>query len=234
MKMKLFVTTLALFAVTLIGASSASAQSCHNVEAFGVRQARPVDNTVQSQIEVTYFSTDNPNEFISERGGISRTASYTSLDTNHFVAQIGQLEKQGLASIKKRQSAVSFLGEMAELNLERPAIDANARMINASVATPKSIFSLNRETDISVYKGSSIDGDAYRVKLLSWFVSLTTKGAQKTVDYDASILLTPGQTAVFKLRSDDEVGRSGAARSYMAVTLRAVGSVGLASLERQR
>ncbi len=234
MKKNFFVAALALIAMASINAGRANAQSCNNVEAYGVRQARPVDNTTQSQIEVTYFSTDNPNEFISEKGGISHSASYVSLNTNQFVAQIGQLEKQGLASIKKRQSAVSFLGEMAELNLERQAIDANGRTINASVAEPKSIFGLNRETDISVYRGTSMDGDAYRVKLLSWFVNVTPKSARKTVDYDASILLTPGQTAVFKLRSDDEVGRSGAARSYMAVTLRSVGNASLASLERKR
>ncbi|MFN2452821.1 MAG: hypothetical protein ABR577_01230 [Pyrinomonadaceae bacterium] len=233
MKKKIFVTALALFTLTSISARQTSAQSCNNHEAFGVRQARPIDSTLQSQIEVTYFATDNPDEFISERAGIKRSASYTSLSTNQFVAQIGQLERKGLASIKKRQSATSFLGEMAELNLERKSVNANARMVNASDATSKSILGLDRETEVSVYKGSSIDGDSYRVRLVSSFVKATAKGAQKTVDYDASILLKPGQTAVFKLRSDDEVKRSGAARSYMAVTLRSVDSAGLASLGRR-
>ncbi|HMF56091.1 MAG TPA: hypothetical protein VK619_07005, partial [Pyrinomonadaceae bacterium] len=67
MKQRFLVTALALFAITSINALRANAQGCHNVEAFGVRQARPVDGTRQSEVEVTYFSTDDPNAFLSER-----------------------------------------------------------------------------------------------------------------------------------------------------------------------
>ena len=58
--------------------------------------------------------------------------------------------------------------------------------------------------------------------------------AQKIVDYDAIVLLKPGQTAVFKLASNYELKRSGSARSYVAVTMRSVNSVSQASLERSR
>jgi hypothetical protein len=40
--------------------------------------------------------------------------------------------------------------------------------------------------------------------------------------------MKPGQTAVFKLVSNNEVKRSGAARSYMAVTMRSVNNLSLA------
>jgi hypothetical protein len=52
------------------------------------------------------------------------------------------------------------------------------------------------------------------------------------VDYDAIVLLKPGQTAVFKLASNYEVKRNGAARSYVAITMRSVNNVGVASLRR--
>src|SRR5918912_755181 len=112
MKKRLFVTALALFAITSINALRANAQSCPNVEAFGVRQARPVDGSRQSEVEVTYFSTDDPNVFLSERAGINRSGSFVSMSTDQFVAKVGQLERQGVASVTKRQSATSFLGEM--------------------------------------------------------------------------------------------------------------------------
>jgi hypothetical protein len=234
MTKKFFVAVLALIALTSINARRANAQSCPNQEAFGVRPAAPVNRSLQSQIEVTYFTTDDPNVFMSERAGISRSASYVSLNTNQFTAKIDGLVKDGVASIRKRQSATSYLGEMAELNLERDATN-NPRVINASLAAnPNYIYELDRETEISVHKGSSLDGDYYRVSLLSWFVDASVnKGGQKVVDYDANVLLKPGETAVFKLRSDYELKRSGAARSYIAVTMRSVNNVGLASLGRR-
>ncbi|HKC64637.1 MAG TPA: hypothetical protein VKB86_13435, partial [Pyrinomonadaceae bacterium] len=178
----------------------------------------------------TYFTTNDPNVFLSEKAGLRRSSSYTSLSSNQFLAKIEKLQSEGLASIKKRQSATSFLGEMAELNLERNPADA--RMVNASYSTadPSYIYKLDRETEVSVSRGSSHDGDYYRVNFLSWFVDV--KGGRKSVDYDSDVLLKPGQTAVFKLMGNDEVGRSGSGRSYIAVTLRAVNKVGLASLGR--
>ncbi len=236
MKKKLSVVALSLLIIISMNVISVNAQSCPNQVTFGVRPSRPMDHTLRSQIEVTYFTTDNPHVFISESAGINRSGSYTNLSTNQFVAQIEKLEREGLAKVRKRQSATSYMGEMAGLNLEREGTDAMATVIDASLASPKQnyVFELDRETEISVYKGSPRDGVYYRVSLLSWFVEVTAARARKTVDYDANVLLQPGETAVFKLMSDDEVRRSGAARSYIAVTLRSVDAVNSAKLESSR
>lgn len=236
MKKKVFVVALSLLTIISLDARRANAQTCPNQMAFGVRQSRPVDHTLRSLIEVTYFNTDDPHVFISERAGIKRSGSYTNFSTGQFVARFEKLEREGLASIRKRQSATSYLGETSALNLEREGVDATARMIGASWAAPDPnyVFGLERETEVSVYKGSPRDGVYYRVSLLSWFVDVTATSARKTVDYDANILLQPGQTAVFKLMSDNEVTRSGAARSYIAVTLRSVDAANTAALEHSR
>jgi hypothetical protein len=235
MTKKFFVAALAILALTSINAQRANAQSsCPNSATFGVRPSLPVNKSLQSQIEVTYFTTDDPNVFISEKAGIGRSASYTRLNTQQFVAKIEGLRRDGMASIRKQQSATSFLGEMAELNLERNLGNGNAKMINANHAPSNYLESLDRKTEISVSKGSSLDGDYYRVNLLSWFVDVTAQGGQKVVDYDANVLLKPGETAVFKLRSDYEVKRSGAARSYIAVTMRSVNNVSVAAASQKR
>ena len=233
MNKKLFVMALSLVALFSINAAKAHAQSCP-VEAYGVRVPVPVDKNLQSQIEVTYFTTDDPNALLSEKAGINRTGSYLNLNTNQFVARIAALENAGLASVKKRESAVSYLGELAELNLERGPASNKARVVNASLSSSSLSYlsGLNRQTEVVVYKGSSSDGEYYRVKLLSWFVDFTSKGGQKSVDFDANVLLKPGQTAVFKLRSDAEIKRSGAARSYIAITMRSVNNVSVAALRK--
>lgn len=231
---KLFVAALIVLALTSINARQANAQSCQTSETYGVRPPFPVDRNLQSQIEVTYFTTDDPNVFMSEKLGVNRSFSYLKLNTNQFVAKLDTLEKSGLASIRKQQSATSFLGEVAAMNLERGSV--NARSVNASFTSSNrnDLSRLDRESEISVYRGSLNDGDYYRVSLLSWFVNVTGKGGQKNLDYDAIVLLKPGQTAVFKLMSDDEAKRSTGARSYIAVTMRSVDNVGIASLRRGR
>lgn len=233
MNKKLFVMALALLALFSINASKANAQSCP-VEAYGVRAPVPVDRNLQSQIEVTYFTTDDPNALLSEKAGINRTGSYLNINTNQFVARIAALQNSGLASIRKRESATNYLGELAELNLERGPVNNNARMVNASLSSSSLSYlsGLNRQTEVVVYKGSKNDGEYYRVKLLSWFVDVSAKGGQKSVDFDANVLLKPGQTAVFKLRSDAEIKRNGSARSYIAITMRSVNNVSMASLRK--
>jgi hypothetical protein len=235
MNKKFFAAALSLLSLISISALRANAQSCPNQESYGFRPTLAVNKTLQSQIEVTYFTTDDPNVFLSEKAGIKRSASYTSLNADQFVAKLGSLEKAGLASIKKQQSATSYLGEVAELNLERNLVNTNAKMINASFASPNSndVNGLDRQTEINVYEGLLSERDSYRVSLLSWFVDAKANGGQRIVDYDAIVLLKPGQTAVFKLSSNYEVKRSGAARSYIAVTMRSVNNVGLASLGRR-
>lgn len=231
---KFLVIAVALLAVLSINAHRANAQSCQTSDSFGVRAPLPVDKNLQSQLEVTYFTTNDPNVFISEKMGLRRSASYTRQDTKQFVAKIESLQREGVASIRKRQSSTSYLGEVANLNLERSVSD-NARMVNASFSSSSLSYlsKLNRETEVSVYKGSASDGEYYRLSVLSWFVDVTARGGQKALDYDAIVLLKPGQTAVFKLRSDNEMKRSGVA-SYVAITMRSVDNVGLASLRRGR
>lgn len=231
---KLFVAALMVFALASINAHKANAQSCQTRDTYGVRAPLPVDRNLQSRLEVTYFTTDDPNAFISEKLGLRRSVSYMKMETNQFIAKLGGLEKNGLASIRKQQSATSYLGEVASLNLERNSADA--RTVNASW-TPSNrsdLSRMDRQSEISVFKGSINDGDYYRLSLLSWFVNVTAKGTQKSLDYDAIVLLKPGQTAVFKLMSDDEAKRSNNVRSYVAVTMRSVDNVGLASLRRNR
>ncbi len=234
MNKKLFVMAFALLALFAINSNSAQAQSSCPVESYGTRVAVPVDKNLQSQIEVTYFTTDDPNALLSEKAGVNRTGSYLNMNTSQFFAKIEALQNAGLASIKKRQSATSYLGELAELNLERSPSGNNARMVNASMSSNSLAYlaGLNRQTEVVVYKGSRMDGEYYRVKLLSWFVDFTNRGGQKSVDFDANVLMKPGQTAIFKLRGDAEIKRNGAARSYVAVTMRSVSNSSMAALRK--
>jgi hypothetical protein len=231
MSKKFFVAALALFALTSINALRVNAQSCPIGDTFGTRQSLAINKNLQSQIEVTYFTTDDPNAFISEKAGINHSATYLNLSANQFMAKLDSLEKDGLASIKKQTSATSFLGEVAQLNLERNSVNAQGRMVDASHASfnrndPRA---LDRKTDINVYEGPAREHGFYRVSLLSWFVDATAQGGQKVVDYDAIVLLKPGQTAVFKLASKYELKRGGSSRSYVAVTMRSVNNVSSAS-----
>jgi hypothetical protein len=236
MRKNFFVAALALLALTSINALNVRAQSsCPIGDTFGTRELLAVDKNLQSQIEVTYFTTNDPNAFLSEKAGLSRSGSYLSLNTNQFVAKLGGLERDGLASIRAQRSTTSYLGETAELNLERNSINAQGRMINASHASanPTDLSALDRKTEINVYEGRPNERGYYRVSLLSWFVDANVRGGQRVVDYDAIVLLKPGQTAVFKLASSYEAKRSGAARSYVAVTMRSVNNTSLASLGRR-
>jgi hypothetical protein len=233
MNKKLFVMAFALLALFAVNSSKANAQSSCPLETYGTRVAVPVDRNLQSQIEVTYFTTDDPNALLSEKAGINRSGSYLKMGTSQFVARLDALQNAGVASIKKRQSATSYLGELAELNLERVPSN-NARVVNAGLSSNSASYlaGLNRQTEVVVYKGSNMDGEYYRVKLLSWFVDFNTRGGQKSVDFDANVLLKPGQTAVFKLRSDAEIKRNGSARSYIAITMRSVNGTSMASLRK--
>lgn len=233
MSKKFFIVALSLLAFTSINALSARAQSCTNLETFGFRESLAANKSLQSQIEVTYFTTDDPNAFMSEKAGLNKSASYLSMSATQFVAKLGGLEKNGLASIRKQNSMTSFLGETAELNLERNSVNRQGSMINASHASnSKDLNMLDRKTEINVYEARALDRGYYRLSLLSWFVDATSNGAQRMVDYDAIVLLKPGQTAVFKLASKYELKRGGSSRSYVAVTMRSVNPVSLASLKR--
>lgn len=226
---KLIASTVLLAAFASAGFAQTLSESCPNQVTFGANPGGPVNQSVQAQVDVTYFTTDDPNVFISERAGINRSASNTVQNAGEFAAKLRGLANDGVASIQKRQSATSHMGETASLDLERNSVNVNGGMVNASTVATASDSALDRETQISVTRNMLRDGDYYRVNLLSWFVDVTTaKGGFKTVDYDASMLLKPGQTLIVKLFSDFETKRGGAARKYMAVTLRSAGPVGVA------
>jgi hypothetical protein len=231
MNKKFVVSALALLALISISSLKASAQSCPISETYGVQTLLAIDKTTQSQLEITYFTTSDQNAFISEKAGLNRSASYLNLNANQFVAKLQGLTRDGLASIRKQQSVTSYLGEVAQLNLERNSNNGQASMVNASFTS--ALSGLDRKTEIKVYEGPSREGDYYRVSLLSSFVNVTARGGQNVVDYDAIVLLKPGQTAVFKLASNYEVSRSGSQRSYVAVTMRSVNNAGWASLGRR-
>ena len=234
MSRKFFVAALALFALTSISALEANAQSCPVGETFGTHSALAVNKNLRSQIEVTYFTTDDPNAFMSEKAGLRRSASYLSMSANQFVAKLETLERDGLASIRKQHRATSYLGEMAELNLERNSVNDKSGLIHTGHASlnRNGVRGLDRKTEINVYEGPARERGFYRVSLLSWFVDAAAKNGQKIVDYDAIVLLKPGQTAVFKLASSYELKRSGSARSYVAITMRSVDNASSAALSR--
>jgi hypothetical protein len=224
MNKKFFVAAMAILAFASINALNATAQSCPISESFGVRSYVAADKGLQSKIEVTYFSTDDPNVFISEKSGFNHSASYVSLNTKQFVAQVEKLEREGLASVKKRESSTSYLGEVAEINLERNSLSANHAILKAKSARAGDVSGLERRTEVSVYQGRASDGDSYRLSLLSWMVDGKAKGAQN-VDYDAIVLVKPGQTALFKVKGNGAEG----GRSYIAVTVRSVGTAAQAA-----
>ena len=89
MNKRIFVAALSLITLISLGALTANAQSsCPNQETFGVHTSLIADKNIQSQIEVTYFTTDDPNAFISEAAGIHRSGTYVNLNANQFVAQL--------------------------------------------------------------------------------------------------------------------------------------------------
>jgi hypothetical protein len=238
MNKKFLVAALALFVLTTINARKVNAQSCpaSALETYGVHKPLPVDKNLQSQIEITYFTTSDPNAFISERAGLKLSATYIRQDTNQFVARLEKLEREGVASIRKQQSVTSYLGELAGLNLERDSLNAEAHVVKAGASSESTnnlynnLYRLDRETSVGIYKASPSASGYYHVNLLSSYVNLTEKGGQKVLDYDADVLLKPGETAIFKLTSEYELKRSGSSRSYMAVTMRSVNNMGVASL----
>jgi len=223
---KFFSCLVMLAAFASVGYAQTSPLNCPNQVSFGVRPGGPADRAAGALVEVTYFSTDDPNVFISERAGIRRSPSGTVLSADEFVAKLQGLEKGGAARVASRQSATSSLGELVALNLERDPAELDGRVVNAAMSTPglnRAGF-LDRETEISVTLNPKRDGGYYRLNLLSWFVDATPeKGGWKTVDHDASYLLKPGQTMLLKLFSDFEVRRGGPSRKYIAVTLRSAG-----------
>jgi hypothetical protein len=224
-----FAALVMLAAFASVGYAQANSRDCPNQVSFGAPPGGPVDRASGARFEVTYFTTDDPDVFISERAGIRRSSSGTVLNTDEFAAKLQGLERSGVARVLSRQSATSPLGEVVALGLERDPVKGDGHVVNAAVSTLglSRVYLLDRETEISVSLNPKRDRGFYRLNLLSWFVDAAPdKGGWKTVDYDASYLLKPGQTMLLKLISDSEVRRSGPARKYIAVTLRSAGPAG--------
>lgn len=223
---KFFASLVMLVALASIGAAQTATTDCP-ITTYGVQARGAIDKTQKVTIETTYFTTDDPNAFMSEKTGISRSAAFIKMRANDFVVKVEKLENQGLARIKGEQSLNSFMGEMAKSDLESKSGNAFARLNHPKLSPtdPNYILGLDRQTEISVYE-TSFQGDArYRIYLLSSFIEVKGNAASKTVDLDAGVFLSPGQTAVFKLTGNDEISRTGSGRSYMAITMRSVDSV---------
>jgi hypothetical protein len=229
----LFASLVMMAALVPAGFAQTFPPGCPNKVHFGLRPSAPVDQSVRAQVDLAYFTTADPNTFISERAGLYRSASNTVLGAEQFNAALIALERDGLARIQKRQTLSTNLGELAAFNLERDSVNAGGVTADVSLSAAPFDYALGRETEISVTRDARRDGDFYRLNLLSWFVDATAdRGGFKTVDYDASILLKPGQTLVFKLVSDFEVRRTDRGRKYVAVTLRSARPVMVASLRK--
>ncbi len=236
MNRKLLIVALTILAIISVNRERASAQSCQTSETYGVRSSLPVDRALQSRIEVTYFTTSDPNAFITEEASLKSSVSYLNLNTSLFVSRLVSLARNGLASIRKQQTANTYLGEVAALNLERNSTNTRARMVNVNSynRNQNEAKGFNRQTEIAVYKGPAGADEYYRLSFLSWLVKSAPKVMQMPVDFDAIVLMMPGQTAIFKLMSDKELQRTGDGRSYVAVTLRSVDNTSVALLQRNR
>ena len=152
-------------------------------------------------------------------------ASYLREPSTQFVARLNTLISAGLATIRKQETASPYLGQTAELNLERDNFSATAIWKQVTYASrAEQLATLDRATEISVNRGST-SGPNYRVAVLSRLVQKTRTGVHQFVDYDAYILLKPGETAVFKLMGDSEAKRNGGSRSYIAITMNGVNAV---------
>ena len=228
-KTRFLASLVMLSALAGAGYAQTGARDCPNQFTYGVHARGPVNHGVEALIELTFFTTDDPEAFIPETDGLRRSTRLAFLDAGEFRARLGGLRAAGVARLQRRQSVTFRLGELAELGLERNSANVEGGMVNASSPAPGPgrDYEVERETYVSVSHDPRTDGDSYRVKTISWFVEATREqGGFKTVDNDSSILLKPGQTALIKLASDFEVRRSGPARKYMAVTLLSAGPAG--------
>jgi hypothetical protein len=186
---------------------------------YGELPATTINISRRMRISVTYFETDDPNAFIAERAGPYRSASYLRIGSREFAARFEQLEQRGLARNKGIGSTEPFMGEVAEFDLYKKGFGSNVEANHGRGNVPgSSLLRMDRVTEAKIVGVSKGISTFYRVALISSFISSEGARAVKNVDLDASVLLVPGQTAIFKLMSDEELNRS-RARSYLAVTI---------------
>lgn len=222
---KLLIIVLSVCAFGSITAGQAVAQSCPNVETYGLHSpaARAADETRRVRITGIYFKTIDRSVFIPEGKDLRQSASYIKVSGADFLARLRQLEQQSKASVSSQLSGNLFLGDAAELNLEHDAVNASVDLgeLSGLMLNPKRWFDLDRWTEIRVSQASA--GDArYSIMLLSSFVEVKDETADVSVDLDAKISLAPGEIAVFKLTGDAEIGRSGPGRTYFALSINPV------------
>ena len=201
----------------LINVPAATPTMPNNV-AFGARQSRPIDRGLQSQIEVTYFTTNDPSAFISERAGISRSGSTTNVSASQFVARLEGLLRDSAASIRKKAASVSYLGQMAGLYLEREPVNATARMIGANWARR------TRTTSSCGSRNGSMFIKARKRREYTRECAVVSRGYLAAAgDGDLRKNFEPGQTAVFKAEERRRNQRSGTP-APLAITLRSSNS----------
>jgi hypothetical protein len=212
--------------VTLSLAAQVSAQgttpSCPNARNFGERAKgiRAEGETRRVRVQAVYFRTDDKNAFISEANGVGLAPSTKKLGSEEFRGRLAQLVARGEAEVNGRRAGQLYLGDTAALDRGPQTLNQNAAYFD--IATPQlnvtRVRSLDRYTTFSVFQRRG--EDFYRVGLVSWFVETGADGGGRmTVDLDAGVFLRPGETQVFKFLSDFEVGRTGEARTYLALTL---------------
>jgi hypothetical protein len=202
-------------------AQSIAAQSCPNVRTFGARPNGIRADGETRRVQAVYFRTDDKNAFIPETSDRRWSSSTVKVNSDDFRGRLGQLVAQGAAEVNSRRTGALFMGDTASLDRGPQALNQqNASYFDLAtpMLTTARVRSLDRYTTFSVFQRR--DEDFYRVGLLSWFVDIRPDGGGRmTVDIDAGMFLRPGETQVIKFLSDYEVGRTGSARTHLALTL---------------
>lgn len=206
----------------LLAALTVAAQPCPNARNFGERPGgiRREGETRRVRVQAVYFRTDDNDAFIPETSDWRLSSSTVKLGSEDFRGRLARLVARGAAEVNSRRAGALFLGDTAALDRGPQTLNRNASYFD--LATPSlsvtRVRALDRYTTFSVFQRR--DEDFYRVGLVSWFVEIRPDGGGRmTVDLDAGIFLRPGETQVIKFLSDFEVGRTGSARTHLALTL---------------
>lgn len=214
-----------LLALISLNDPRALAQSCPNAETYGAERpsAKAVGETRRVRVTGTYFRTNDPGAFISEAAGQSHSSCFAKFKTTNFLTRIQQLGQRSEASVSSWLAGNLFLGDAAEFNLEQNVLNAyqDVEDFSAIPLIPNRWFNLDRHTTVTVKLRAG--EPFYRVALLSSFVEPKAEVAEASVDLDAGVFLTPGETVIYKFLSDSEVAKDGAGRSHFALSLSLVG-----------
>lgn len=222
----------ALFATLALAPQAAAQislqQSCPNARDYAMRPPGicEVDETRRVRVQAVYFRTDDKNVFIPETADRRWSSSTLKLGSEDFNYKLAGLASRGEAEVNGRRTGTLLLAEAAALDRGPQALNQKANYFDKAnhfdVATRwlpvTRVRSLDRHTTFAVFRRK--DEDFYRVGLVSWFVEIVPNGGGRmTVDLDAGVFLRPGETQIIKFLSDYEVGRTGDARTYLALTV---------------